>query len=105
MTVQMTCGKGYTESDEQTERRYKSEDRKFKIFVFLVFPICLITTETTVYWNNLDGVYSIASVGQLVPLILGIGLIVYMTFCDTLLDEDIRKLDASRREQVELTGR
>jgi hypothetical protein len=47
----------------------------------LVFGMTITATELTIRWNNIRGVYSLATVGQLIPLVIAasgvIGLIVH----------------------------
>ncbi|KAK1755383.1 hypothetical protein QBC47DRAFT_445404 [Echria macrotheca] len=105
LMAKMTCRSGYTEDESVTERREKAESRKFKELVFLLFPFTIIMTECTVAWNNLDGVYSVGSVSQLIPLILGIGLVAYMSLCHTQLDEARHRLERSQQIQRELHSR
>lgn len=84
--------------DDASDIRDQIARKNFRQLVFLIFPLSLITTECTIYWNHLDDVYSIGSVGQLVPLVLGIGLMVYMSVCTTLLEESSTRLHRLERE-------
>jgi hypothetical protein len=47
----------------------------------LAFGMTITATELTIRWNNIRGVYSLATVGQLIPLVIAasgvIGLIVH----------------------------
>lgn len=44
--------------------------------VFIVIIWCALTIELTLLWSSVSGVYGIASVGQLIPFIIGlVGLV------------------------------
>ncbi|MCJ1352745.1 MAG: hypothetical protein MMC33_002729 [Icmadophila ericetorum] len=46
----------------------------FQIFSTLLLQICLLLAlELSIYWNHISGISSMNAVGQLVPLILGVG--------------------------------
>jgi hypothetical protein len=42
-------------------------------FVFVTITLSVLVVELTLLWNSVTGVYDISSVGQLIPLAIGIG--------------------------------
>ena len=42
------------------------------IFSILVFTWIVLAVELTLFWNAIDGVYNLSTVGQLIPFIIGI---------------------------------
>jgi hypothetical protein len=64
------------------------EDRTFQlgyvalsmVNTLLILAIGVVSTELTIKWNNIQGVYTLNSVGQLVPFIIGLGLLMNVAY-------------------------
>ncbi|KAH7305413.1 hypothetical protein B0I35DRAFT_111680 [Stachybotrys elegans] len=46
----------------------------------LILAIAVTSTELTIKWNNIQGVYTLNSVGQLIPFITGLGLFMNVAY-------------------------
>ncbi len=42
-------------------------------YQFLFIVILVLQVELTIFWNNVSGLQSLSSLGQLIPFILGVG--------------------------------
>lgn len=45
------------------------------LFLVVMLVIMVLGTELTLHWNNMEGVYSLNSTGQLIPMMAGIGAV------------------------------
>ena len=47
---------------------------------YAVFAYTVICIETTIRWNSIEGVFSIATTGQLIPLMIGVASLLKFTW-------------------------
>lgn len=57
--------------EEDKERGNRRKNIRFLIIAFLIWIFCVLSIELMIKWNDITGVYSLATVGQLIPLIIG----------------------------------
>ncbi|KAI3570743.1 hypothetical protein IWW34DRAFT_640587, partial [Fusarium oxysporum f. sp. albedinis] len=46
----------------------------------LVLAVSVLSTELTIKWNNIHEIYTLNFVGQLIPFIIGLGLLMNITY-------------------------
>jgi hypothetical protein len=46
----------------------------------LIFTYSILSIELTISWNRISGVYDISSTGQIIPLVIGLGLLMSVTW-------------------------
>lgn len=48
-------------------------DRVVCFSSLIVLIVDVVSTELTLHWNHVGGIYEVASTGQIIPLVVGIG--------------------------------
>jgi hypothetical protein len=88
---------------EDKARGNRRKNVKFLVIAFLLWIFVVLSVELMIRWNSITGVYSLTTVGQLIPFLIGFSgfISIYLAWDRSPAIEFLEKSIAANRHGIE----